>query len=193
MKIGFGKSVITPPVGFSLVGYFFNDRRSTGIRDELYAISCVIEDKGILFAITTVDLLWLGENQIKKVRNLVNKEIGIPTSNILIHATHTHTGPIPDSSGREIFRKGFYVEPSYLEILPFYIAGSIKMAYNRMTDASISAGADRIEGIAFNRRYLLKDGTVITNPWLRIEEIVEVAGPVDDTPVSYTHLTLPTS
>ncbi|MCX8082342.1 MAG: neutral/alkaline non-lysosomal ceramidase N-terminal domain-containing protein [bacterium] len=180
MKIGFGKAVITPPVGSSLVGYF-NDRRSTGIRDELYAISCVIEDRGSIFAITTVDLIWLGEEQINKIRKIVNKETGIPSSNILIHATHTHTGPIPDSSGRETYKKGFYIEQSYVEILPFYIAGSIRMAYNQMTDAYISAGADRVEGIAFNRRYLLKDGRVITNPWDRVDDIVEVAGPLDDT------------
>jgi len=180
MKVGFGKAVITPPVGFSLVGYF-NDRRSTGIRDELYAISCVIEDMGEIFAITSVDLVWLDEQQVKRVRDTVNKETGIPDSNILIHATHTHTGPIPDNSGREIYKKGFYVEPSYLELLPFYIAGSIKMAYEDMSEVDIGAGIDRVEGIAFNRRYLIKDGRVITNPWDRVEDIVEVAGPVDDT------------
>ncbi|MCM8761772.1 MAG: neutral/alkaline non-lysosomal ceramidase N-terminal domain-containing protein [Candidatus Omnitrophica bacterium] len=180
MRIGFGKAVITPPVGFSLVGYF-NDRRSTGIRDELYATSCIIEDEGNIFVIVSLDLIWLGEQQGKKIRKIVFKETGIPFSNIFIHATHTHTGPLPDSSGRDIYKRGFYVEPSYLEILPFYIAGSIKMAYNQMTDVSIGAGADRVEGIAFNRRYLLKDGRVITNPWDRIEDIVESVGPVDDT------------
>lgn len=180
MKAGFGRAVITPPVGFSLVGYF-NDRRSEGIRDELYAISCVMEDRGKLFAITSVDLVWLDQQQVKKIKNIVHKDTGILPSNILIHSTHTHTGPIPDRSGREIYTKDFYVEPSYLEILPFYIAGSIKMAYNRMSDISVAAGVDKVEGIAFNRRYLLKDGRVITNPWDRVEDIVEVAGPVDDT------------
>jgi len=180
MKIGFGKAVITPPVGFSLVGYF-NDRRSEGIRDDLYAISCVIEDKGKLFSITSVDLCWLSEEAVKKVREIVRRTIDIPPSNILIHATHTHTGPIPDSAGRKIYKKGFYVEESYLELLPFYIAGSIKMAYKNMEDVIIGAGTDRVEGIAFNRRYLIKDGRVITNPWDRVEDIVEVAGPVDDT------------
>ena len=77
MKIGLGKAVITPPVGFSLTGYF-NDRRSTGIRDELYVISCVIEDKGKTFAITSVDLCWVGEETVKKAKKIVYRETGIP-------------------------------------------------------------------------------------------------------------------
>lgn len=180
MKAGFGRAIITPPVGFSLVGYF-NDRRSKGIRDDLYAISCVVEDRDKIFAITSVDLVWLGEEAVRKIRKIVFKETGIHPSNVLVHATHTHTGPIPDNSGRNVYKRGFYVEPSYLEILPYYIAGSIKMAYENMSDVSIGAGSDNVKGIAFNRRYLLKDGRVITNPWNRTEDIVEVAGPVDDT------------
>ncbi|MDD3726368.1 MAG: neutral/alkaline non-lysosomal ceramidase N-terminal domain-containing protein [Candidatus Ratteibacteria bacterium] len=180
MKIGLGKAVITPPVGFSLTGYF-NDRRSTGIRDELYVISCVIEDKGKTFAIASVDLCWVGEETVKKAKKIVYRETGIPHFNVLIHATHTHTGPLPDSSGGDVYKRGFYVEPAYIELLPLYIAGSIKMAYNQMTDVSIGVGKDKVEGIAFNRRYLLKDGRVITNPWDRVGDIVEVAGPVDDT------------
>jgi len=179
MKIGFGKAVITPPVGFSLVGYF-HDRRSTGIRDDLYATACVIEDKGIVFAVVSVDVVWIDSGTVKRVREIVRKTIDIPASNILIHATHTHTGPISGNSGRDVYKRRFYAEPCYIEMLPFYIAGSIKAAYESRKESLVGAAATQAEGLAFNRRYLLKDGRVITNPWNKTEDIVGSAGPVDN-------------
>ncbi|MBN1446107.1 MAG: neutral/alkaline non-lysosomal ceramidase N-terminal domain-containing protein [Candidatus Omnitrophica bacterium] len=180
MKIGFGKAVITPPVGFSLVGYF-HDRRSTGIRDELYSTACLIEDGGTLFAVASVELVWIDSATVNSVREIVRKTIDIPASNILIHATHTHTGPISGNSGRDVYKRRFYSEPCYIEMLPFYIAGSIKAAYESRKESLSGASSTQAEGLAFNRRYLLKDGRVITNPWNRTKDIIKSAGPVDNT------------
>jgi len=180
MKIGLAKAVITPPVGFSLVGYF-HDRRSTGIRDDLYATACVLEDRGKLFALVSMDIVWVSDATVSKVGRILRRTIDIPDSNILIHATHTHTGPIPDNSGRNVYKRGFYVEPCYIEILPLYVAGSIRAAYENRKEVSVGVSSGQVEGLAFNRRYLLKDGRVITNPWDRVDDIVESAGPVDST------------
>lgn len=180
MKIGFGKAVITPPVGFSLVGYF-NDRRSTGIRDELYATACLLEDRGTLFAVVSVDLVWINTALVKKAGELACKMTGVPPSNLLVHATHTHTGPMPENIDGSVYNKGFYVEPCYIEMLPVYIAGSIKVAYENRKESSVGTGAVQAEGLAFNRRYLMEDGRIITNPWDKPEDIVSTAGPVDNT------------
>ncbi len=180
MKTGFGRAVITPPVGFSLIGYF-NDRRSTGIRDELCAIACVMEDRGTLFAVVSVDLVWIGAEIVKKAREIAFKATGIPSKNILVHATHTHTGPLSDMADESIYAKGFYVEPCYVEMLPVYIAGAIREAYENRKEVSVGSGAVQAPGLAFNRRYLMKDGRIVTNPWDKVKDIVEPAGPVDHT------------
>ena len=67
MKVGFGKVCITPPVGFSLVGYF-EDRRSEGVLDDLYATSFIIDDGKNLFIIISCDLIWIDEKSNKKVK-----------------------------------------------------------------------------------------------------------------------------
>lgn len=184
MKTGFGRAVITPPVGFSLVGYF-NDRRSTGIRDELYATTCLMEDCGTLFALVSVDLAWINAAAVKKAGEIVRKTMGIPVSSVLVHATHTHTGPLPDiSRGRvykDVYKRGFYVEPCYIEMLPVYIAGSVKAAYENMKESLVGTSTGQVEGLAFNRRYLMKDGRIITNPWNKRGDIIKMAGPVDRT------------
>jgi len=179
MKAGFGKAIITPPIGFSLVGYF-TDRRCKGIRNNLYSIASVFSNDKEIFAIVSCDLIWIDKKISEKVKEIVQKKFKIPISNILLHATHTHTGPLPSLPSNSIYTKGFYVEKSYLEILPFYIAGSIKIAYENMEEVNIGFGKEEVEEISFNRRYLMKDGRVITNPFNQKEQIVKSAGPIDN-------------
>ena len=178
MEAGSGKFVITPPVGSSLCGYF-QDRRSVDVRDDLYA-SCVVFDDGEnIFVIVSCDLIYISENIAEKVKEILWKENKIKKENVLIHATHTHTGPVLDEGS--IYTKGFYIERSYLEVLPFYIASSVKIALNRRQKVKIAVGKSKVDGISFNRRYFMKDGQVITNPFNQIENIVKPAGPVDNT------------
>ena len=180
MKVGFGKVVITPPVGSSLQGYF-QDRRSVDIRDDLYASCVAFDDNEDIFVVISCDLCNLSDDITKKVREILLKENGIKKSNVLIHATHTHTGPVIDLTEESIYTKGFYIEKSYLEVLPFYIASSVKIALRRRQEAKIAVGKNEVDGISFNRRYLMKDGRVITNPFNQIENIVKPAGEVDKT------------
>ena len=178
MEVGSGKFVITPPVGSSLCGYF-QDRRSVDVRDDLYA-SCVVFDDGEnIFVIVSCDLIYISENIAEKIKEILWKENKIKKENVLIHATHTHTGPVLDEGS--IYTKGFYIERSYLEVLPFYIASSVKIALNRRQEVKIAVGKSKVDGISFNRRYFMKDGQVITNPFNQIENIVKPAGPVDNT------------
>lgn len=180
MKVGFGKVCITPPVGFSLVGYFV-DRRSEGIMDELYANSMVIDDGKNLFVLVSCDLIWIEQETVKKVKKIISDELKIKPQNIAIHATHTHTGPLTAKPQNSIYTKNFYVHDSYLEILPLFIAGSIKIAYKNRKEIKIGIGKSNVEGIAFNRRYLMKDGRIITNPFNQKENILKSAGDVDET------------
>jgi len=180
MRVGFGKVCITPPVGFSLVGYF-EDRRSEGILDDLYVTSFIIDDGKNLFVIVSCDLIWIDEKITKKVKKILQKELKISSKNISIHATHTHTGPLTSKPSGSIYTKDFYVDNSYIDILPLYIAGSVKVAFKNMKEVKIGIGKGRVEGIAFNRRYLMKDGRIITNPFNQKENIVKSIGPVDDT------------
>ncbi|MCX7917275.1 MAG: neutral/alkaline non-lysosomal ceramidase N-terminal domain-containing protein [bacterium] len=180
MKVGFGKVCITPPIGFSLVGYFV-DRRSEGIMDDLYANSIVIYDGENLFTLVSCDLIWINQEIVKIVNKILSKDLKIKFKNIAIHATHTHTGPLTEKPENLVYTKNFYVDESYLKILPLYIAGSIKTAYRNLEDTEIGIGKIKVKNIAFNRRYLMKDGRIITNPFNQKENIVKNIGEVDDT------------
>ena len=53
------------------------------------------------------------------------------------------------------------------------------MAKNNMVEAEGYCGRGTVEGVAFNRRYWMKDGTVDHKSWCKQPDIVRPAGPVD--------------
>ncbi len=173
LKIGLGQVNITPPIGISLMGYFF-DRKSVGIHDEIYAKTILLDDGKTKAVIICCDLADIEREMVLKAKGLMEKELGISSGNVLIHSTHTHTGPVTKSEPI-IGTK----DEGYLEILPRLLLGSVISAKNNLTDAKIGFGSGREENISFNRRYLMKDGKVRTNPGYNDKNIVRAMGPID--------------
>lgn len=172
LKVGLGEVNITPPIGESIPGYF-EDRKSTGIHDELYAKTVLLNKGKIKVVVIFCDLIGIEQKTILKVKELIEKEVGIPKENIIIHSTHTHTGAPTVSAF------GVNENEDYLKILPELLFGSVIEANNNLKEAKIGFGSGKEEDISFNRRYLMKDGTVRTNPGYGNKNIVKPAGPID--------------
>lgn len=180
MNIGFGRTVITPPVGSSLYGYF-QDRRSTGIRDNLEANAMILQQGKTVVAMVACDLISVTDETKNLVLEFARNQLSVPVTHLLLHATHTHTGPLTRVPEKSIYERGFYVSPAYLKLLPALIAGSIKIAWETREDMLVGFGQTQAKGIAFNRRYLVDDGRVVTNPRTSYQKIIKSAGPVDET------------
>ncbi len=93
VKVGVGEKVITPPVGTPMAGYR-REGVSTGVHDDLYARSLVIEGangNGTVFM--TLGIINLNERYMDEIRGMVSNKTGIPGDNIIISCTHTHSGP----------------------------------------------------------------------------------------------------
>lgn len=163
---------ITPPLGVDLAGYF-NIRKADYILDNLYAKAIVIKNDTTEVAITSCDLCVLPRELVLKIRELASKWSGIPKDNIMISATHTHTGPVTTGllAGE--------IDPAYIDLLVRKVATSITMAKKNLGEAVIKVGKGREDSIVFNRRYLMKDGSVITNPGKLNPDIVGPVGPID--------------
>ena len=172
LKVGLGKVNITPPIGTSIPGYF-EDRKAIGIHDELYAKSIIFNNGEKEVLIISCDLIGLEQETILEIKDRINKEMNISRENIVIHTTHTHTGPATVS----VF--GVSRDESYLKILPKLILASAIEARNDLKEAKIGFGSGKEESISFNRRYLMKDGTVRTNPGYKNQDIIKPAGPID--------------
>ncbi len=186
LQVGVAEADITPPVGSRMAGYF-NERISTGIHDPLHAKAIVLRQGDTQIALESCDLLGVELSQTSKARAQASEQTGIPVTNIVICATHTHTGPLFDGALRDYFhevatRDGAKDPHERLYYPPFLIermVQAIVAAQKNLRPAELEAGIAKQEGLAFNRRYWMKNGKVVFNPGQLNPDIVRPAGPTD--------------
>jgi neutral ceramidase len=174
LQAGSAQVVITPPLGISMAGYY-HDRRANDIRDDLHAKALVLSLNATTVALVVCDLIGLERALASRARQQITERTGIPASHVLICCTHTHTGPV--LADRPL--AGMVTDQAYVEVLTAKIADAVQLAYQRRQAVSLYVGSGHVEGIAFNRRYWMQDGTLRTNPPFQSPDIVRPAGPVD--------------
>ncbi len=178
LQAGVGRANITPKNPIWLSGYAARKRPSDGVLQDIWAKSLVIEDSssGRMVLITT-DLVGLPHELFEEVATRLTIKYGLERSQILLNASHTHSGPVvwpnlsamyflsPDEKDRVI---------QYRKQLAEDIIRAVDMAMADRAAAKISIGHGSA-GFTINRRQAAKGSVQIgVNP----------AGPVDhDVPV----------
>lgn len=93
VKVGFGDTIITPPIGMEMAGYA-RTKPSDGVHDDLHARSLLVEgDNGQTTVLMTLGIVGISRSYFDKIRSAVNQATGIPVENIVISTAHTHSGP----------------------------------------------------------------------------------------------------
>ena len=93
IKAGVARHCITPPIGVSLYGYF-HDRIGTYVKDDLFCHVRVIQGEGGKVVLVSLDMGAIRQEEVLAAKKLITEKTGIPGENVLICATHTHTGPV---------------------------------------------------------------------------------------------------
>ena len=93
LQAGAARVKITPDKLPYLAGYAAN-RRAEEVHDDVYASAVVIQAGNTKLAIVSCDLVGLLRPAVQDIRSKVTS---VPAENIIITATHTHSGP--DSIG----------------------------------------------------------------------------------------------
>lgn len=171
---------VTPPPGFPMAGYY-SARGAEGTHDPLFAKALVLETDGTRVALVALDLITTTRGTVEEARKLVEKQTGIPRAHVMISATHSHTGPVLwDGSPRaDVLTGASKGTKAYVAELPGKIADAVKRADAARRPARASFGTGKEEGLAFNRRFHMTDGTVGWNPGKKNPKIVRPAGPTD--------------
>jgi neutral ceramidase len=179
-RAGAGTVKVTPPKGAPMAGYYYS-RAAEGVHDDLYAKALVLQQDSNKAALVVCDLISLSRPIVEEARRIVAESSGIPGSNVMISATHSHTGPILRGGSTRNAAQGGEddIAVRYTAELPKLIAQSVVLAEKNLTNASAFAGWGRAEHISFNRRYFMRDGTVGWNPGKLNTNIVRAAGPID--------------
>ncbi len=173
LKIGAGEVNATPILGKEIPGYF-SVRNASGVLSDLYAKAVVIDDGKTVAAIAAIDSLGGSFEMVKRVRVLANEKTGIPEENILVHFTHSHTAAPVDLS-----LYGTKADAECAEFTCRKVSDAISIAFNKREEALVGAARGYEDGISFNRRFYMKDGTVKMNPPFDSPDIVENEGPKD--------------
>jgi neutral ceramidase len=95
IEAGAAEIDITPPVGMRMAGYF-DERFATGVHDPLKGKALVLRQGGQEIAMVFCDLVGVSLNVTTNARAQASQKTGIPAPNIMICATHSHTGPLFD-------------------------------------------------------------------------------------------------
>ena len=171
---------ITPDRPMPMAGYY-NTRLSTNTHDELHAKTIVIEQNGARAALVVCDLISLPRTVVVQAREIISRTTGVPGSNVMISATHSHTGPVLDtgSSRKGAEAKDMEIVREYTAQLPARIAESVRLAEAALQAARLSVAHERENHLSHNRRFHMRDGTVGWNAGKLNTNIVRAAGPID--------------
>jgi len=186
LRVGRAAVRITPPAGIPMAGYY-SVRLAEGTHDDLYSKAIVLEQDGARVALVACDLVAIEDSVAKTARQKIEQITGIPGGNVMISATHSHTGPLM----REGFLSAIEGPPlqiarKYLTDLPNLIARSVEQAKADLQPARASAGIGQEGALSFNRRFLMKGGKIGWNPAKMDPNIIRPLGPIDpDVPVVY--------
>jgi hypothetical protein len=181
LQVGFAEADITPPMGFPMAGYY-HERLADGTIDPLKAKAVVFRGDDVQAALVICDLAGISVDLATEVRRRAAEKTGIPAANIIVSATHSHTAP---DYSKELYlvlarKPRDERRTAYIERLLEGPAEAIAKAHQAAAPLALYVGAARQEKpVSFNRRFVMRDGSVRT--WMNFQnpDVLRAAGPID--------------
>jgi hypothetical protein len=176
---------VTPEVFPISVNGGMSDRQATKAHDPLHARCLVLDDGKTKLAIVVVDSCMIPRELIDTAKRQAAAKTGIPASNMLVSATHTHTAPTVGG----VFQSD--PDAGYVKFLAAKIADGIEKAHASRVPAEAGWGVVKEPSELFNRRWKMKAGVanpdpfgrstdrVKMNPGYKNPGLLEPAGPID--------------
>ena len=152
LKAGIAREIITPKVGGLLSGYG-SDKPSTVVHDNLTVTALAIEYEKTKVILMSATVCLISNDLTESLRKQCGEAAGVPAENVILAATHTHSGPVMTAEyNNRIF-------------IPGCIAAA-KAAVQNLKPATIGVGKTDSK-VGINRRKLMPDDRVLlsNNPW----------------------------
>ncbi len=148
-----GASIIevTPQKPMFLYGYPHVERISEGTHDPLYASAMVIDNGESQIGLCAVDIIFISREITEAVRSRVQEITGIPGKNLMISASHTHSGPVVS---RDLFYDPVVPEedPGYTSYLVEKLVQVYTEAFQNRRESSMAITVASGLGVGGNRR-----------------------------------------
>ncbi len=188
LKIGLGRIDITPQEGTQLAGDIGRKRSMNEVRGRIYATAAVIDDSCTRLVLISANLLAATNFWSDKLRQAVGAELGLPVNQVLFHVHQNHATP---SLGHLFTYKDEH--SVYMEKWPWLLGGepeynswfleqiliAVRDAVQHLSPVSVTAGRAIDGRAAFNRRFVMRDGSAITHDQGPRGQILYREGPID--------------
>ncbi len=172
----------------------FNYNPATSAHDPLSVRALALSDGVDEIAVAVVDSCYLPNDVADDAKRRASARSGIPADRILLAATHTHSAPA--ASPMLDWKPGGPpdVRPNmerYSERLRDGVAEAVAAAQARLEPAELGWGKIDVPEELFNRRWLMKEGSIPPNPFGGVTDkvqmnpprqspnLIEPAGPID--------------
>jgi len=174
IKAGFAEIEITPPAGTKKGGWM-QDLEARKFLDPIFARAAVFQDshggKAAFIQLDTLSVRWSDTDDL---RRQIASACAFPAGNIMVSASHNHAGPA-------IARLApVKKETKYVEDLKVKCVSLFKQALAAMEEAELGFACAREFEVGFNRRTVMRDGTVKTQAYFKDNpDALYTEGPVD--------------
>jgi hypothetical protein len=173
LKAGYAAADITPAPGVTLSGFAARrNQPSVGVHDPLTVHALALEQGDQRVLLLSFDLLAIGEPLVRDIDRVLDASIGnsFPSRVRILSCTHTHSAPAT------IRLIGCGVEDEgYWQLLVGRTQDAAARAVLSLREARIRCAIESLPGKNFNRRILLKDGSIVMAP--HAQELVQRTGP----------------
>jgi len=175
LAVGTAKADITPQVKVWMDGMPRN-HESEGVHDHIFARALVISPDGddvrSSFVLVSCDVCAVDEETTDEIKKAVSEKTGIPAENMVIAATHTHSGPALhgffNPKARQYETEEFM--PKLIQV--------ICQANQALAPAKIGWANGAEDTINYYRRLRTKDGKIIMN-WEEFSPD-QITGPAEE-------------
>jgi hypothetical protein len=135
------------------------ERTADKLNDPIHARCLVLDDGTTRVAMVVVDSCMVPRDLLDEAKQTASRATGIPTSHMLISATHTHSAPSVHGA------LGSDKDEEYARFLGPQIAKGIVEANNRREPARIGWAFGKDEKNVACRHWIMKPGVAQTNPF----------------------------
>lgn len=153
-----------------LVGSF-SRRPATHAWDPLSARALVLDNGKTRIGFVVVDSCFCPRSLFDKAKKRAEKVTGIRADHLLMSATHTHSAP---ASKDGIV---YDADPDYIEHLIRGIVSALDQATSNLMPAEIGWGSAQVPEEVFNRRWFMKDGGIVEDPFGELRDQVRMNPP----------------
>ena len=177
LQAGYARVNINPMLGIGMRGYFVA-RYAKGFLDDLEASALALRCGDAPVLVISIDNCLLNVEINRRYCASIAKASGIPSQNLFITCTHTHTGPLTETT--TAFEVDDELIDNYVDFLEQRLCDLAVLALADLKSARMGFAVGHApDRIAYIRRYRMKDGSTMTCPPINDPNIDYPLGELD--------------